>query len=114
VSHTLPGREEVASVEAERQIIEAVVGTAPTTCPYWSFEEPLVRDALELHAAIDSGAVSLLDPESIPARVLEARTAFHIASTRARNAQLASRREQQEAEHQQRLRAIEAARERGR
>lgn len=90
----MPGRVRECSVDAASDAIEEVTGTRPHTCPWWAAEVPLVREVMQVHAAIvhEIAAVAL-DVESIPNRVAEGVRVYTLALARSRNERDERRRE---------------------
>lgn len=56
------------------------------SCPWWSFEEPIVREVLTVHSAlVNDVAGATLDIAAMPARVADGLRLYTIALARSRN-----------------------------
>ena len=56
------------------------------TCPWWSFEEPIVRDVLTVHTALVNGVADVtLDMAAMPARVADGLRLYTLSLARSRN-----------------------------
>lgn len=79
------------AVEGAADVIQEVTGARPTACPWWSVEEPIVREVLALHAAmLDEVAAVAIDMQAIPNRVADGLRVYRRALARSSN-ELAAR-----------------------